>query len=426
MTRHAILAFLLLAAACGDDASASDSDAGTDLGAPDAASDLGMDEGAPPPDFAALVTVTILPTGGRTTYLQAIDLNTPGPFGTEDAIENFGNAVSIGGDGRVFIGLAEEPVWVRYELDADAGQLVETGRLSLAPTGARRIAFGNAYVDATMAVTVVPELAIAVVWNPTTMTIEREIEMPHLEVRGFTAETFTTVAHEGLVYVPGRWGNLALGRIVPGVSTAILDPAAGRVLGVAEDERCTSGGQVVFDDEGYAYVMGDGRTHLTHVIAYVRGEPALDNCILRIPPGGTDFDPDFYVAIPSLTDGLQSITELNTGSQGSGVGFAKMFYPDQLPEGVEPTGFEYWNEPAHRLWRLELGETVTAAPVEGLPFGQVGFGSYPYEGQLMIGETSDGATSEVYAVDPETNEATRRFTMTGFFTGLYALDGDDE
>ncbi len=411
MTSRLVLLFSLATAlACGDDA---------DPGTPDQGPSTDMPVGDA--ERVALVAVTILPTGGRTTFVQAIDRDDPGPFGTDTAIEHGGNAVSIGGDGAVFIGLSEEPVWVRYDLDA-TGQLAETNRLSLAPSGARRISFGNAYVDATTAVTVVPDQAVAVVWNPTTMTITRQIDLPHFAVPGFTAESYTTVAHEGLVYIPGRWGDLIRGEIRPGVSTTILDPAAGTIVAVAEDDRCTSGGQVVFDDDGTAYVMGDGRTHLTHAISIVTGEPALDNCILRIAPGEADFDPDYYVAIPSLTGGLQSITELNTASQGSGVAFAKMFYPDEVPDGVGFGNFEYWDALAHRMWRIELGDTPTAAPVEGLTFGRVGFGSYRFEGTLYLGETDDGTNTEVFAIDPVTNQATSAFTMTGFFTGIFGLD----
>jgi hypothetical protein len=41
------------------------------------------------------------------------------------------------------------------------------------------------------------------------------------------------------------------------------------------------------------------------------------------------------------------------------------------------------------------------------------------DGLLFTGETSDGNDSVIYSIDPETNVATRRFSMDGYFYGLF-------
>lgn len=367
----------------------------------------------------ALGSVVIDADGNRTTYVQVVD-DLAGPFDNRAAIELPGNGVVMAHGPHIFVGLAEEPTWVRYTVDA-TGQIAETGRMSLLNLGATYVDFGNAIVDDTTAVSVLSGGPLAVVWDPSTMTITRTVELPHLVREGYDVEVWTTVARDGRVYIPGRWSDWTGGRIYPGVSMTILDPVAGAVIAHAEDDRCASGGRAVFGDDGALYVMGDGRTYSAQMFANARGETALDNCLLRIPAGGTDFEAGYFHTIPSLTGGLQSISELQPARDGSGVGFAKMFYPDQLPADVEPVDFTFWSLPAHKLWRLELGDAPRAVPVEGLPFSTIGFGGSAVDGKLYSGESPTPATSDVFEIDPDTNTATLKFQMDGYFNGLYPL-----
>jgi hypothetical protein len=369
----------------------------------------------------ALASVVIDADGNRTTYVQAISSLDEGPFDNEAAIEMPGNGVVMAGGGHIFVGLAEEPTWIRYTPDA-SGAIAETGRMSLLNTGAGYIDYGNAIVDAETAVSVLSTPAVAVVWNPSTMEIRGEIDLSFLVREGYSLEVWTTIAHGGLVYVPGRWSDWDGARIFPGVSMTIIDPRAMSVVGTATDDRCASAGRVVFDQAGYAYVMGDGRNYSIQMFANAAGTTAPDNCLLRMAPGTTAFEAGYFHTIPSLTGGRQSITELETGRQGSGVGFAKMFYPDQLPPGVMPVDFDFWGERAHKMWRIRLADPPSAEEVRGIPFSAIGFEGSVLGGHLFSGESLDGGgTSEVYDIDPDANAATLRFTMDGYFYGLYDL-----
>lgn len=395
-----------LTTACGDDGS-------KDRDAPDS--------GAPVEAAYALASVVISPDGSRTTYVQTIKSLDDGPFNNARALEVPGHGVILGGNGSVYVGLAEEPTWIRYTPDA-SGALHEAGRLTLLDFGASYIDYGNVLVDADTAVSVLSQQAIAVIWNPTTMNVIGEVDLGHLVQDGYDLEVWTTTTHEGLVYIPGRWADWDGARVKNTVSLTILDPKQMKVIGVAEDDRCASGGQVVFDKDGYGYVMGDGRNYSSHMFANAAGTSAPDNCLLRIAPGETDFEADYFYTIPSLTGGLQSITELETARQGSGIGFSRMFYPDKLPEGVEPVDFSFWDEPAHKLWRIELADPPSAKEVGGLPFSSIGFSNSAFNGRLYVGETQNaGQTTEVFEVDPETNQATPTFVMDGYFWGLFDL-----
>jgi hypothetical protein len=367
-----------------------------------------------------LASVVINAESERTTYVQTISSLDSGPFDNKSAIELAGNGVVIAGKQNFYVGLAQAPTWVKYGLN-DSGAIEEQGRLSLLNTGASAIDYGNAIVDEETAVSVLTNPPLAVVWNPATMSIRGEIDLSSLARAGYALEVWTTVAHDGRVYIPGRWSDWGLGRIFPTVSITIIDPKELKIVATVQDDRCASGGRVVFGADGYAYVMGDGRNYSIQMFANANGSTAPTNCLLRIPPGGTSFDPGYYYTIPSLTGGLESITELETARDGTGLAFAKMFYPDKLPAGVKPVDFAFWDYPAHKLWRIHLAAPPTAEEVQGIPFSTIGFAGSVLEGQLYTGESPDGSTSQVYETDPDTNTAHLRFTMDGYFNGLYSL-----
>lgn len=380
------------------------------------ASTQGGDASADAQTHYVLGAVVIDPDGKRTTYIQAVE-SLEGPFNNTEALEVPGSGNILANETSLFAGLSEEPTWVRYSV-SDEGTLEETGRISFLNTGATAIDYGNVFVDENTAVSVFSGPAVAVIWNPSTMEIVNEVDLSHLVVEGFSLEVFTTSTNDGLVYIPGRWADWTNGRIRPGVTTTIINPETAEIVGIAQDDRCDSGGRIVFAPDGYAYVMADGRNFSSHMFENAGGEPAQDNCILRIAPGETDFDEDFYVSVPDLTGGLQSITEFEVASDGTGVAFSKIFYPEQLPEGVEANSFAFWNVLAHKTWRFELGDVVTAEEVGGVPFSTIGFTGSSFQGKHYSGSTVDGVAN-VYETDPEANTTSVKFTMDGYFYGLW-------
>lgn len=383
------------------------------------------DDDEPEPEVKAnylLASVVIDADGNRTTYAQPLE-TLDGPFDNTNAIEMPGNGTAIADGKNVFVGLSEEPVWVKYSADAK-GKLVESGRISFQNLGISRIDYGNVIVDAETAVSVLSNPPLAVVWNPTTMQIRGEIPLTHMTKTGYEVEVWTTAAHGGKVYIPGRYADWEGGRIFPGVQMTVIDPKALKIDFIAEDDRCASGGRIAFDAAGYGYVLADGRNYSAQMFANAAGTAAAqDTCILRIAPGATDFEADYYYTVPSLTGGRPSITEFEVGTDGDGYAFSKMVYLDRLSGGPAPVDFDYWNEQAHKMWRFKLAKPPVAEEVDGLPFSAIGFTGSAIGGKLYSGESLDaGATSEVYETDPVTNKAVLRFKMDGYFSGLFELN----
>jgi hypothetical protein len=385
-------------------------------GTPDVASEPGASD-SPPASFV-LASITIDADGNRVSYAQIVD-HLSGDFDNAAAIEAPGNATFLTSGSDFFYGLAESPTWVRYS--TVGGSFTETGRLSFANFGLTYMDFSNVIVDANTAVSVLTTAAVAVVWNPTTMSVEGTIDLSSLVRDGYSLEAWTVTAHDGLVYIPGRWADWEGGEVLQRMSLTILDPKARSVVAVAEDDRCGAGGQVTFDSRGYAYMMGDGRNQMMQVFAAARGEPVVPNCLLRIAPGGTDFEQDYFFEIPALTGGLDAMTEMQSATRSDGIGFALMEYPDRISPDLVQVDFEHWDTPAYKMWRIVLGDTPTAEVVDGANFSVVGFSPASVAGKLYNPESDDGSTSRVYEIDPATNTATLRFTMDGYFAGLLPL-----
>jgi hypothetical protein len=417
------LAVLALSVGCGDgtDGETQPDSATSSAAEEDGATPLPIDAGAAPALSTRFVlgSVTIDADGNRVSYAQIVE-ELDGHFTNRDGIEAAGNAVFLTRGSDFYYGLAESPEWVRYATDDG---FKETGRLSFLNYGISNMDFANVIVDHDTAVSVLTEAYVAVVWNPTTMKIKGKIDLSHLQKDGYQLEAFTTLAYEGRVYVPGKWVNWDKPEVLQLISMTILDPAALEVVGVAEDDRCGAGGRVTFDARGYAYVMGDGRNQSMQVFAEANGKPSVPNCLLRIAPGETDFEQDFFFTIPELTGGLDSMTEMEAAVVDSGVAFSMMYYKDRLPEGLDLVNFEHWGEPAYKMWRISLGDEPKAEEVQGAHFSVVGFAGSAVNGKLYSSESADGSESTVYEIDPDENTAVEKFSMDGYFSALLPLDG---
>ncbi|MCB9680596.1 MAG: hypothetical protein H6733_03920 [Alphaproteobacteria bacterium] len=362
----------------------------------------------------------VITDSGRTMYVQVVDALT-GHLDNRTAIEVPGNALLESVGGHVFVGLVEEPTWIRYALQD--GQLVEDGRVSFGAYGWPAIDYGNTFVRDDLAVSVSTSLLEAILWDPSTMTVIGNVDLSVLHHEGYGVEVFPVTDHDGLVYIPGRHVDWEQGQLEHEAMLVVLDPDAAEVTQVLRDDRCPVTGRMVFDPDGVGYVMADGRNYSIQMFARARGDTDIPrNCFLRLQPGADAFDVDWSPDVMDLTGGHESLTALETADGGSGIGFAKVFYEDELPDDVAPVDFSFWGYPMARMWRFDLRtDPPTAAPVDGLPLSGIGFSSVPLDGELLSGETTDGATTTVFAIDPETATSREMFTMDGYFYGAFRL-----
>lgn len=364
-----------------------------------------------------LGAVSIDADGNRISYAQIVD-ELSGDFTNDEGLEAQGNAVFMSHGKYFYYGLAESPEWVRYTTE---GGFKESGRLSFLQYGIDFMDFANVIIDDQTAVSVLTEQYVAVVWNPTTMRIKGEIDLSYLQKDDYTLEAFTTVVHDGLVYMPAKWVNWETLDVLQRVALVTLDPKKLEVISTAEDDRCGAGGRPTFASDGYTYVLGDGRNQSMQEFAAAKGKKSVPNCLLRIAPGETDFEEDFFYEIPSLTGGLDCMTELEGASVESDYAFTRLQYPDRIPDDVDRTMFEHWDVPAYKAWRIKLGDEPKAEEVKGANFTVVGFNGSGVDGKLYSSESEDGSESTVFELDPEKNTSVEKFRMQGYFSGIYPI-----
>ncbi len=337
-----------------------------------------------------LASVVIDADGGRTTYVQTIDSLDAGPFTNAAAIELPGNGTLCSAHGGSFyVGLAEEPTWIRYSLD-EGGGVAESGRLSLANLGAGYIDFGNAIVD--------NETAVSVLSNP---------------------------AHRGRLE-PGHHGDPrrdpAAAPRAPGLRARGADHRgargprlrAGALVGLGR--RAHLPGRVAHDprSEGDGDRRGRrGRSLREQRAARVRRRR------LRVRDGRRPelLDPDVrererrhgprQLPAPhrARRHGLRGqllLRDPRARRRAAVDHRARDRAPGQrrrLREDVL-SGSAAAGRRAHRLrvlerardklWRLRLADPPLAEEVSGAPFSAIGFGGSPLDGRLFAGESPDG------------------------------------
>jgi hypothetical protein len=417
VTAVSTLATLALISACGTSStSRSSGTGGSGAGTGAGASGSGAGGAAAADPLYSIASLVEGPNG-RTLYLQTVT-SLDKDLTNAAAIEVPGNSRHWAHEGSVYIGLAEEPTIVKYTPNA-AGQLVEAKRVSFENYGLSSIPAGLAFISGTKAYLMAEKQYTAIIWDPAAMELRGTIDLTSLKRDGYNAELSMVTVSDNTVYAPLRYVNFQAADILHDVSVLILDAAQDKIVNVAHDDRCPSAEQPAVLPDGSVYVLADGRSFMAQNYAIAAQKPVPKNCILRILPGQTSFDPKYYVAVPTLGGGKDVATPLWYVSDK--VGYAKLFYPDAVKPGADTSGFNLWVNPVFKLWKFELGDEAAAQEVKGAPFSMVAFGGARVDGKLYIGEAQDSASCTVYELDPKTTEATAKFKMAGLMRDLYRL-----
>jgi hypothetical protein len=401
------LASISWLSACGDDQTRA------------SASPNGDATGFAVPEGPVYSTVAQLDTPNGSTTLVSFTGQVPsGELDTGRALEVAGFAEVASHDNSLYVANGEAFTITRYDIEDN--QLVERGVLGLGNQGITFI--GKLYiVDSQRAFLVNGEQFEILEWNPTTMQVTNTYDISALSREGWGNELRNGYLREadGTLFIVWAYTNDRV-EFVNDFVVGVFDTASG-AFDVIVDEACPASAAFggFFDEVGDLYLPADSFGGFT----FFDGADPKEPCIRRFRAGEKTIDASYTMRPMQALGGL---APWGLYYAGSGVAYTTAVDPNRLPE--YSSVFEFIFATIHEGYALDL-VAGTSQKIEGMPPDAVGFESATIEGQVLIPRSAgavqiyevDNVQTRVYTLDPQTKQATPRFTMPGYFGGVRRL-----
>ena len=352
----------------------------------------------------------------QTTYIQAkrgLDFTA---MDNQEAVELSGQAALHRYGRDLFAARFGDPATlIKYSVDS-SGDIEEKGRLVV--PGARTYSVVH-FVSSTEAyATFVSGASNVMRFNPTTMEKTGEVDMSGMFRRGagdslnYTIYYLADLARDGKLFLSVHYEKRFVAAY-DSVFVAIIDLASGKLEKVISDGR-TNGlfgnghlvATFIMDEAGDIYAQA--KTFDSTVSA---GKVDQPSGILRIRKGETRFDPAYFFDLKSATG--KDCYGLNYF--GNGVALTT-----RIEDPTDPWEFNGAN---FKVWRIDLAQRKSLGEVEGLPKinGSSNSLMSSFDGKTIFINASADDEQAIYAYDPATGKAQRKFTMVGTLNGFYKL-----
>jgi hypothetical protein len=281
--------------------------------------------------------------------------------------------------------------------------------LSVRSTG--RVSFMTYGIDAySETIWVSPERAFLVdelsgqlvLWNPSRMEIVRSIpiEPSLLERDGMPAVLQQGMCVGERCFTAINWRDWSTNEYHSAAALALFDGSANEpALRVVEDGRCAPSSSLApFGDEaGNIYVIGDGGLGFDRLAS--PNKTTLPQCVLRIPAGSEEFDPNFFVDLNAVTGSPGFYTAHPMANRQL---LVNIWSPEvNVQEVADPVSSEwYWSNPPYFEYAIVDLEAGSSMPVPDLPRAGVQFSTTLRVDDLNYVQLyrEDGGTS-LYRVD---------------------------
>jgi hypothetical protein len=266
--------------------------------------------------------------------------------------------------------------------------------------------WGNIMVSPTKAYMINPTDVSHIIWNPTTMEIEGEIEGPDIVQEGYQIQSSPAVVRGNRLYRVftllnyETWEFLATPQYL-----AVYDLETDELVNLVEETRCPQLYARPFMDEngdiyfsGWVWTVGE-----TLVNDYPK------NCALRVLDGQDAFDPNWVLTYADdVTEGREAgiLRYL-----GDGRALLDVFHDERATIGPDTSSQELSNTPNWRLWSIDL-EDRTGGPVDGLEFKAAGYQDVAVDGRTFL-LTPNDSYSETTAYEVVNGAAVPGFQIQG-------------
>jgi hypothetical protein len=311
------------------------------------------------------------------------------------------NAAAFGG--YIYIWSPDSGIYTRYAVD-DALRLSLAGSVSFMNLGGT----GNVmtrFISATRAYSMTRDNLQIIVWNPSDMTVSGSIDTSGaLDPEYPDFDYGEPVAFGDYVAWPILWSDEANADYKPAVDVILASATSDAPAFAISDRRCGGGWSLFVDDTGDLYALGNAYFGFAH---FFDRDPArhLNDCLLRVRAGSTEFDPDFYV---DLDRAANTPAVYHTWQSSGRSVVAATWDPARDPNELTSPD-DYWSAPMQRTL-IRIDEDASE-PISGIPASAV-FSTLNYRLDdvlyMLMSEGTPGpngdARSTLYRIDESTAE----------------------
>ena len=230
-----------------------------------------------------------------------------------------------------------------------------------------------------------------VVFNPARMSVERTIPLPvELAVADLFPIFGQWARRPGEAYFAVSWTSKSYDRVRPGAALVRIDTATDAVT-VTSDSRCRGLGKTG-QLGGALYFFSDVINAFGHAV--YPGDAGQADCILRVSPGRTRFDPDYLGSIAGALPEDHLGTVIAVGEDGR----AWVQIVDTTVAPTAPgTGYLDWYARGWRWAHLPLARPAAATLLPGKPGAYAG-SAFALGSSFFVSQTAEDY-SETTLVD---------------------------
>ena len=265
--------------------------------------------------------------------------------------------------GRFYTTLAQTPTVTAYDVDA-AGTVTPGTSMSVQQfgVGAANSTRSLHFVSDTKAYLLDDTTLQAIVWNPSTMTTVKAIDLGAMQKAGWTTY---------FGYIPMRRGNQLVfnayyydetfSMALKDTTVAMIDTETDAAT-VIEDTRCGGLSNSMIAPSGDIYFGSDPYWGALNRIGGDTASPT--GCLLRIKAGANAFDDTFFINVKDVTGG-QPGGGIVPGPAGSA--YLRAFDETLYPVNATTAATDVLGAAAWVWWRFDLTNPSTAVKVDIAP-----------------------------------------------------------
>jgi hypothetical protein len=207
---------------------------------------------------------------------------------------------SVKGLGWFAIGGGEAPTITRYTLD-ERGALARGQSIDLSGYGVKGLWDTIYFVSPTKAYYPDRDGTQLIAWNPTTMRVTGNLQLPETVRDGYLALYGYTPVVRGtkLLFSVGWFDWSENDSVLPETGLVSVDTASDTLVAFEKDDRCGGITQTIPIGDGDAYFVSSALAGAAHRLGRLATEP----CALRILDGQEAFDSNYTQPLAELTDG---------------------------------------------------------------------------------------------------------------------------